>query len=950
MNKKICKLTMLLFVTVILVCSASVVFAEGIINQNCSVFFSVNGGLYQKPFSLTLSTDLENAQIYYTTDGSDPTENSVLYNGSITIENRTSQPNDLSEISGVSTSFKAPNGLVFKGTVIKARAVNAESKTPIFVNSYFVSDDILTRYGVKVISITTERDNLFSKQNGIYMSPNYLESGELYERSAFVEVFDSDGSCQIAQPAGIRIHGGASRNYQQKSFRVYARENPEYQSGGLKTFESDLFDGTVTDFKGGIITKYKRLMLRNGGNDWDKKFIQDAFIQDICAPLDFDTQGYRPSVAFINGEFWGMYDLRERYDDQYFRYHYKLNDNKDVAMLKMSSEDGVRDILTLEEGEEQYLNEYLEHYNWILENNLKVPDNYETACKYFDPSNMIDYVIANVYFKNWDWPQNNVVIWKNTNPQNDFDDRWRFAILDNDYTLEANGKLNTDNILENRIYGKDQPSTSAKGWKLSQLFAAFLENDDFRNETIRRYNDYMNTIFDKDILSLRLDEMYNNISHLVAEQKSRYPLSMKNDNRSSIKSQINSRETTARNEMKETWGVHEMVNALFISDLSKGYIKVNNIELCSNNKWQIKNPGNYSAQYYKNIPIEINAVAENGYKFSYFLINGQKVYDSCVNLDMSVDETVETIFEKTETAKLISDSIVIYQVFGDGGKTDAIMDRSCVQLYNPLDVPVDISGYALQYSSTVGDGWQKFVMPENSVIKPKHFYLIGGKLNSINARIKIDADIYFDDMVIDNKMFKLALTKNSEDINAKATTAAVIDLLGVVEKNGDSSIDAYETVPSYGLSKQKSLIRVGFDTGNNQEDFAVFSFKDASDEEIKEKQPHKHDYIESPSPSPIHTDKPTPLPNVSYTDTEIKLENGEYWLSTKLTNIEPGSSVVVAAYDNKGVLISIQIVKSTDSNINTQFTSNANIDFFKVFVFEEMDDIVPVTDSELVEI
>ena len=73
--------------------------------------------------------------------------------------------------------------------------------------------------------------------------------------SAFVEVFDSDGSCQIAQPAGIRIHGGASRNYQQKSFRVYARENPEYQSGGLKTFESDLFDGTVTDFKGGIITK-----------------------------------------------------------------------------------------------------------------------------------------------------------------------------------------------------------------------------------------------------------------------------------------------------------------------------------------------------------------------------------------------------------------------------------------------------------------------------------------------------------------------------------------------------------------------------------------------------------------------------------------------------------------------------------------------------------------------
>ena len=76
---------MLLFVTVILVCSASVVFAEGIINQNCSVFFSVNGGLYQKPSSLTLSTDLENAQIYYTTDGSIPSSSSTKYTAAVAI-------------------------------------------------------------------------------------------------------------------------------------------------------------------------------------------------------------------------------------------------------------------------------------------------------------------------------------------------------------------------------------------------------------------------------------------------------------------------------------------------------------------------------------------------------------------------------------------------------------------------------------------------------------------------------------------------------------------------------------------------------------------------------------------------------------------------------------------------------------------------------------------------
>lgn len=100
----------------------------------------------------------------------------------------------------------------------------------------------------------------------------------------------------------------------------------------------------------------------------------------------------------------------------------------------------------------------------------------------------------------------------------------------------------------------------------------------------------------------------------------------------------------------------------------------------------------------------------------------------------------------------------------------------------------------------------------------------------------------------------------------------------------------------------------------------------------------------------MHTEEPTPAPYASSTDTEIKLENGEYRLSTKLTNIEPGSSVAVAAYDKKGLLISMHILQSTDSNINTQFASNINIDFFKVFVFKTIDDIIPVTVSELVEI
>lgn len=74
-------------------------------------------------------------------------------------------------------------------------------------------------------------------------------------------------------------------------FVVYARENPEYQSGGLKTFEGDLFDGTVTDFKGGIITKYKRLMLRNGGNDWIRNLSRMQFYPGYMCSSCFEYTG-----------------------------------------------------------------------------------------------------------------------------------------------------------------------------------------------------------------------------------------------------------------------------------------------------------------------------------------------------------------------------------------------------------------------------------------------------------------------------------------------------------------------------------------------------------------------------------------------------------------------------------------------------------------------------------
>jgi hypothetical protein len=185
-----------------------------------------------------------------------------------------------------------------------------------------------TRYHLPVVSIATDSLHLFDYDTGIFVPGsitimggpeddkkkdephlfgNYVQRGVEWERPASFELFETSGERALAQDIGIRVHGGRSRSLPLKSLRLYARS--EY---GENRFYYPVFPDLP-------YREYNRLILRNSGQDFFSRstMFRDGFMQTLVRDLNLDTQAYRPSVVFINGEYWGIMNIRERYDEDY---------------------------------------------------------------------------------------------------------------------------------------------------------------------------------------------------------------------------------------------------------------------------------------------------------------------------------------------------------------------------------------------------------------------------------------------------------------------------------------------------------------------------------------------------------------------------------------------------------------------------------------------------------
>ncbi|MBU8898760.1 CotH kinase family protein [Corallococcus sp. M34] len=480
-------------------------------------------GLYQPETLLTLPTD-STTMTRYTLDGSVPTPESPLYSGPLVLLGGQG-PALLSAIPTTDLTapdhwrWKVPRGPVSLAHVIRAQAFDGETPVgPSWTRTYLLGRE---PYTLPVVSLVTEAANLFGDAMGIYVpgsahqdSPedgtlswntgNYMQDGKDWERPVHVELFEADGALGLAQPAGVRIHGSGSAVLAQKSLRLYAKEDygPEWFSGALFP------ELNVRDFK--------RILLRTSGQDQIVTKLKDCVLQGLLRETALPLQACRPALVFINGEYWGLHELRERYDEYYLSGHYAV-DRKKVAILEGAG--GLLDV-----GGASDAQAYQDLLSYVRTHDLAVPASYAYVQARMDVDDFIDYLIAEVYLANTDWPDNNIRMWRYTGkvvagaPVAQ-DGRWRWMVYDLDSALLTGPE---DDTLTRLL---SDPSLSEPSALLPRKLMA---SPDFRARFAARFRWHLDHTFAPERVVAAIDAVAGQLAPEMAEhiQRWSYPASL----------------------------------------------------------------------------------------------------------------------------------------------------------------------------------------------------------------------------------------------------------------------------------------------------------------------------------------------------------------------------------------------------------------------------------------
>ena len=455
--------------------------------------FSVPGGFYEQSFNLSISCIFPEHHIRYTTNGSIPKASSSLYTGPLTLDTGLYSTSNIFSIVNCIPSVYHHTDSVKHCIVIRAAVFDGNDSciSEIATNSYFIHALGCDTHGLPVLSIAADSLSLFDYDTGIFVpgihydpidsthTGNYCQTGRDWERIVNMEFYETDNR-GINQRCGLRTHGGASRWYQQKGMKLYARE--EY---GKKKFHHRFFESTE-------IEKFKRLNLHPFRcSNWFQTGGQDHLSQTVAATLDIDALGVRQTVVFINGEYWGIYTLEESPDHRYLESHYDVDPDQ-VNIIKYWS--------ITQNGDGTDWNDL---FSWFRTADLSQPQDSAYAFSRIDVPSFIDYTLFEIFSANLDWPQNNVLQWQ---AETGMPYRWFFFDGDGCFTLPY------FNAFQNATHSGNN----------SIVLNRFLENQHFIYSFYQRYLELQNTSFSIPYLQSVMDAYRQDIAGEIASQSERF--------------------------------------------------------------------------------------------------------------------------------------------------------------------------------------------------------------------------------------------------------------------------------------------------------------------------------------------------------------------------------------------------------------------------------------------
>lgn len=591
--------------------------------------FSRAPGFYDDAITLEIQSIHQGSQLRYTTDGSLPTRQSALYEGPLLLESRAGEPNDISMIPTnnfgdnhqYQEQWQEPQGEVFKIHTIRARVFPDDESLepgPVLSGSFIIDEAGAQRFSMPVISLSADREALFDEELGIYVPgseteyENYNQRGRDWEREAFMEVFEDDGSPALQLPVGLRIHGGTSRGRPRKSLRVYSR------SDYGQTWMNYAF------FPDKNIGQFKRLLLRNGGNDWDGAIFRDGFMQSLLRGMKLDMQYFRPAIVFINGEYWGIHNIRDRLDDRYIETHYGLEE-EEITVLERNS--------TFDRGDPAGVVHYHQMRSFLDNPGVSEAENYAEIQTRMDVDNFADYNIAQIYFANTDWPGNNIQYWRASRPfdpeaPEGLDGRWRWMVFDTDFGFNLDfeyvtgvdeGPAHNTLRFALREDGSSWPNPEWSTFILRKL----VENDDFRHGFVNRFADLLNTNFHPEYVVAELDSLAGLYEPEIAEHSARWvrpSVDRWEEQLSIMENFATQRADFVRQHLLDEFDIGNGTETitLNIENENHGYIQLNRTLLQSATPGVGGNGSVYpwSGEYFDGLEISLKAVPRSGYAFA----------------------------------------------------------------------------------------------------------------------------------------------------------------------------------------------------------------------------------------------------------------------------------------------------------------------------------------------
>lgn len=746
--------------------------------QLSPVIFSFESGIYSTAISLQLTNPEPGVEIYYTLNGSEPTQSDNLYTSPFPVLDLDGTSNNYSEIP-TNPSFTypiadytairannrgwlSPYGEVQKANIVRAKAFKTGFTESSTVTKTYLIDDLGTnRYTFPIVSVVIDSLDMFSNETGIYVygnnpEGNYTQKNELWEREMHLD-FIENGISVFSQNTRTRVHGGGSRHSGKKNLRVYA------ETDGNSNFNHPFFDDYELD-------KFKRIILRSGGHRPDC-FPRDDLSQLLTDGVNIDKQHFKHVIVFVNGEYWGIHSIKERVDEYFIQNSYGIDDDMITVLDQEYDIQG--------NGHASDSIEMKNLQDFIITEDMSLEANYNYVTDRIDVDNYIDYMCSEIYLSNADWVYSNVVIWRKTGaydpgagPGLDGRFRWLMYDLDGGFGGSCDNAYYTVNTLEAATI---ESGTFAS---YSRFFRGMLESPTFKTKFINRSCDLLNTWFKPEVVREKMDYLYNIITPEMMEniERWRYPSEADNLVDRSIETPslvqwdttfyylrryARRRDRKYRDHMMQKWSLPDSSYITAnVNDTEMGYVQVNTLLLNENIPGVTPAVYPWTGNYMNSVELPIKAVAKPGFSFVEWEESGITTPE--IIWTPNGDSTFTAVFEvSTNYSPILINEVMLRNKNWYADNFQEFDDWT--ELYNPNNYDINISAYKITKGA---DSW---IIPNGTII-PANDYLIFWNDNEtyqgnnhLNFKLQNVADIIYLKSPSDETIDSLSYTETSKN-------------------------------------------------------------------------------------------------------------------------------------------------------------------------------------------